>query len=411
MRFILSVLVLCSLAPMLQADYIYYSPADSILYIQFPTVIEFDEDYVLLRCRDHGQDIDQPAVFAPGLLQASTGTPGELLVRRDSLDGSRWFLRTTDWGESWTVAPLGPFGLSAWAMDGYAGQNPGESWALAPAHSGENGNWAFMTHDGWQSYDSLQIPTRMGDTGDSVGMKSLTHVIGTLYGVRWRDGALCVTTDTGRTWAAGSPLTSAFTQWYGAGARDEIWYRHFFGAHVVQDTGRTDLGPLFEPHPPYPQHVPFQSWLAPTDHPGEAYLVLWYDEWPPPPYWSLMHLWIYHIQNYGATVDSSYHRFLDFKPLAVESPTVVVPQALQLSIAPNPFNSTTQILYALPRAGWMSLRVYDVTGREVVVLVDEVMNAGEQRVAFNGQGLASGIYFVRLAGAGQMQTRKVLLVR
>ncbi len=82
-----------------------------------------------------------------------------------------------------------------------------------------------------------------------------------------------------------------------------------------------------------------------------------------------------------------------------------------LSFTPNPFNATTQIKYTLPQAGRVSLRVYDVTGREVAVLVDAVMTAGEQRVTFEGRGLASGIYFVRLDGGGTSVTRKILLVR
>jgi hypothetical protein len=78
---------------------------------------------------------------------------------------------------------------------------------------------------------------------------------------------------------------------------------------------------------------------------------------------------------------------------------------------PNPFNATTQIRYSVPREGHVSVRVFDVLGREVCVLVDEVMAAGEQRVVLDGSALASGIYFVRLSAGEMNATRKVLLVR
>ncbi len=87
------------------------------------------------------------------------------------------------------------------------------------------------------------------------------------------------------------------------------------------------------------------------------------------------------------------------------------PSSFNLSAFPNPFNSTTEIRYAVPGSSHVSLKVYDVLGREVGVLVDEVRTAGEQRVAFDARGLASGIYFVRMHAGDVGVTRKVLLVR
>ncbi len=96
---------------------------------------------------------------------------------------------------------------------------------------------------------------------------------------------------------------------------------------------------------------------------------------------------------------------------AAADPLILHPSSFILSAYPNPFNSTTEIRYALPRAGHVLLKVYDVLGREVGVLIDAVRAAGEQRAAFDARGLASGIYFVRLDGGGMRVTRKVLLVR
>jgi hypothetical protein len=78
---------------------------------------------------------------------------------------------------------------------------------------------------------------------------------------------------------------------------------------------------------------------------------------------------------------------------------------------PNPFNATTTIAYDLPKAGHISLRIYDLLGREVAVLKDGLVEAGTHRVVFDGSGLASGIYFARLESDGLAQTRKLVLIK
>ncbi|MBI5058900.1 T9SS type A sorting domain-containing protein [candidate division KSB1 bacterium] len=78
---------------------------------------------------------------------------------------------------------------------------------------------------------------------------------------------------------------------------------------------------------------------------------------------------------------------------------------------PNPFNSTTNIAYDLPKAGRISLRVFDLLGREVAVLKDGIVEAGGHRTVFDGSGLASGIYFARLEAGEFSQTRKLMLLK
>lgn len=84
---------------------------------------------------------------------------------------------------------------------------------------------------------------------------------------------------------------------------------------------------------------------------------------------------------------------------------------------PNPFNPVTAIQYDVPaRGGWVTLRIYDVSGRLLATLVDGEETAGVKRVTWNGtdtrgRKVASGIYFYRLEAPGFMQTRKMVLVQ
>ncbi|MFQ3597685.1 MAG: T9SS type A sorting domain-containing protein [Chloroherpetonaceae bacterium] len=78
---------------------------------------------------------------------------------------------------------------------------------------------------------------------------------------------------------------------------------------------------------------------------------------------------------------------------------------------PNPFNPTTNISYVLPKAENVSLKVYDVLGREVATLVNEVKAAGAYTVPFNASNLASGVYFYKLQAGSFVQTKKMMLVK
>jgi hypothetical protein len=84
---------------------------------------------------------------------------------------------------------------------------------------------------------------------------------------------------------------------------------------------------------------------------------------------------------------------------------------------PNPFNPTTVINYQLPVNSSVTLKIYDVLGREVETLVDERQNAGSYNVTFNAGNLPSGVYFYRLSAgsSGQAgsftQTKKLVVIK
>jgi hypothetical protein len=76
---------------------------------------------------------------------------------------------------------------------------------------------------------------------------------------------------------------------------------------------------------------------------------------------------------------------------------------------PNPFNPSTTISYPLPMINHVSLKVYDVLGKEIVTLVNEQQEAGTYQTAFNAKGLSSGLYFYKITAGTFSQTKKMLL--
>jgi hypothetical protein len=77
---------------------------------------------------------------------------------------------------------------------------------------------------------------------------------------------------------------------------------------------------------------------------------------------------------------------------------------------PNPFNPTTTIEYSLPQRMVVSLKVYDVTGREVMTLVKGEQSSGDHRLEFNNSDLPSGIYLYRLQTQNFLETRKMIII-
>ncbi len=78
---------------------------------------------------------------------------------------------------------------------------------------------------------------------------------------------------------------------------------------------------------------------------------------------------------------------------------------------PNPFNPTTEIRYQTSEVSHVTLNVFDLLGRQVATLVNEVMEPGQYSVVFDAEGLPSGIYCYCLKAGGLAQTRKMLLLR
>ena len=78
---------------------------------------------------------------------------------------------------------------------------------------------------------------------------------------------------------------------------------------------------------------------------------------------------------------------------------------------PNPFNPTTTITYAVPKAGIISIKVFDILGREVATVVNEYKSVGQHSIIFDGSGLTSGVYVYQLKANNFVATHKLVLLK
>ena len=109
--------------------------------------------------------------------------------------------------------------------------------------------------------------------------------------------------------------------------------------------------------------------------------------------------------------------WVDFTVISVFPPTSVkeidfIPSKLTLEQNyPNPFNPSTTIKYSIPKQSNVTLKVYDVLGREVTSLVNKEQPKGNYEVEFDGNDLTSGIYFYRLKAGDFVETKKMILLK
>jgi hypothetical protein len=93
-----------------------------------------------------------------------------------------------------------------------------------------------------------------------------------------------------------------------------------------------------------------------------------------------------------------------------EHPTVASGFSLYQNY-PNPFNPVTVISFQLPTEQHVSLRVYDLLGREVRILAEGILSAGTHIVQFDGSGMASGLYIYRIVAGQHVESRKMQLIK
>jgi len=122
--------------------------------------------------------------------------------------------------------------------------------------------------------------------------------------------------------------------------------------------------------------------------------------------------------NYGNVKARSYENLLLTASIAV--PTAVIETATQTNVPlrygleqnyPNPFNPSTTIRFQMPSKGFVTLKIYDIIGREVATLVNGFQEAGPHNVKFDASNQPSGIYLYRITSGTYVETKKLVLIK
>ena len=101
-----------------------------------------------------------------------------------------------------------------------------------------------------------------------------------------------------------------------------------------------------------------------------------------------------------------------YKYSSVVNVEISTPENFELSQNfPNPFNPTTNISYKIPKTGLVSLKVYNIIGKEIATLVNQEEPAGDYKVQFDTHNIASGTYFYKLSSDGVSLYKKMIVIK
>jgi photosystem II stability/assembly factor-like uncharacterized protein len=119
----------------------------------------------------------------------------------------------------------------------------------------------------------------------------------------------------------------------------------------------------------------------------------------------------YRIRAYNDTRTSPSSQVIAVSLVGVQD-NVSIPKEFSIEQNyPNPFNPTTTINYSVPKSQFVTLKVFDLLGREIATLVNENENAGYYKVKFDASSLTSGIYFYQLRSGNFSETKKLVLLK
>jgi hypothetical protein len=98
-------------------------------------------------------------------------------------------------------------------------------------------------------------------------------------------------------------------------------------------------------------------------------------------------------------------------PAAVHYSRLSSDPSLSLKNFPNPFNGQTLICFSMPAQGRVTMEIFDVLGRRITCLLDQLLPAGDHQLVFSGEGLSSGVYILNLSIPTGRLNRKILLMK
>ncbi|MBN1154747.1 T9SS type A sorting domain-containing protein [candidate division KSB1 bacterium] len=241
-----------------------------------------------------------------------------------------------------------------WSFDG--------GWAVTTTFVGHSGKSAAHNHNGVTPYENNMdavmsfIPGFHFQSGDSATLKYWTRYL------TEKDKDICYVEASGDSlnWMKIDSLSGAMQKWehrqvslteFIEEGHTQVWVRF----HFISDEQNTDLGVLIDDVKIY------QGEPLPT-----------------------------RVQNIVQHISTDYNLRQNY---------------------PNPFNPSTTIEFSLPEESFVTLKIYNLLGEEVALLISEKRTAGMHRIVWDAKGFASGIYVYRLEAGGNVYIRKLVLMR
>ena len=118
------------------------------------------------------------------------------------------------------------------------------------------------------------------------------------------------------------------------------------------------------------------------------------------------------VQNSSSRIISGFLAFRENHLTGIKNEQSIIPAVWKLEQNyPNPFNPSTTIKYQVLKTGNVSLKIYDILGREVKSLLNEEKQPGTYSVIFDARNLASGIYLYRIQAGSFVDTKKLILLK
>ena len=365
-----------------------------------------------------------------------------------------YYKRSTDGGSSWgpdTRLTNDPF-ASFYPSVAVSGSVVHVVWHDQRDNSGIDEIYYKRSTDGGTSWGT---DIRLTNNIHNQQYPSVT-VSGTVVHIVWhdyRDGNSKIyykrSTDGGTSWGTDTQLTNDSS---GAGypsaavsgsSLHVVWYDYRDGNPEIYYKGSTDGGSTWGPDTRLTNTIS-DSWYSSVTASGSAVHVVWYDNRDG-------NYEIYYKRStdggssWGADKQLTSESSFSFSPSVTASGSIVhvvwqdfrdgnseiyykrdptgnvtgieiidseIPKEFSLSQNyPNPFNPNTTIQFALPKSGFVSLKIYNLLGREVALLVNEEKTYGTYTVKWNASGMASGVYFYRMQVDSFIETRKLVFLR
>lgn len=123
------------------------------------------------------------------------------------------------------------------------------------------------------------------------------------------------------------------------------------------------------------------------------------------------YFWVKAVDRYCSLKESGFSTVVAVTPVSVTS-EIEIPKAFNLyQNIPNPFNPETEIKFDIPKKSFVTLLVYDITGKEISKLINEVKDAGSYSLRWDGKELSSGTYFYKITAGNFTSIKKMILIK